>query len=277
MTERATAIAAGLDVGTECVKAVVTDAGGRTLGRAVIPTRGYFQACAHEVLAAALDDAQRREDELTGIGATGFAANCVLHPTLTASEAACHALGAFQHLGHAMTLVNIGGRDPHVIAVDAHGRRTNARGVRRCAAGVGSFLMFTARHLDVTPTRLEELASTAGTRAATVTSYCSVFSATEVLEQLRQGATREEVAAGCIRSIAERVFEIGGLVDPVVVSGGVAEYFPGVLRALESLAGVRVTTVPEPIFTGALGAALMALREPRSANATTSASAGAIS
>lgn len=277
MTETATTIAAGLDVGTECVKAVVADATGRTLGRAVIPTRGYFQACAHEALLAALDDAQRREDELAGIGATGFAMNCVPGSTLTVSEAACHALGAFQHLGHAMTLVNIGGRDPHVIAVDAQGHRTNARGVRRCAVGVGSFLMFTARHLDVTPTRLEELASAAGTHAASVSSYCSVFSATEVLEQLRQGATREEVAAGCMRSIAERVFEIGGFDDPVFVCGGVAEYFPGVLRAFESIAGIRVTTVPEPIFTGALGAALMVLRQPHGANAPSPAAMGAVS
>lgn len=277
MTETATAIAAGLDVGTECVKAVIADSAGRTLGRAVMPTRGYFQACAHEVLAAALDDAQRHDVELTGIGATGFAMNCVPRSTLTVSESACHAMGAFQHLGHAMTLVNIGGRDPHVITVDAQGRRTNARGVRRCAVGVGSFLMFTARHLDVTPTRLEELASAAGTQAATVSSYCSVFSATEVLEQLRQGATREEVAAGCMHSIAERVFEIGGFENPVVVCGGVAEYFPGVLRALESLAGVRVATVPEPIFTGALGAALMVLRETRDAGVPSSAVAGAVS
>jgi activator of 2-hydroxyglutaryl-CoA dehydratase len=44
-----------------------------------------------------------------------------------------------------------------------------------------------------------------------------------------------------------------------VISGGVAEYFPGVLRALETLSGLRVTTVSEPIFTGALGAALAVL------------------
>ena len=50
-----------------------------------------------------------------------------------------------------MTLVNIGGRDPHVITVDGEGRRTAARGARRCAVGIGSFLMFTARHLDVQP------------------------------------------------------------------------------------------------------------------------------
>jgi predicted CoA-substrate-specific enzyme activase len=256
MTDLASEIAAGVDVGTECVKAMVITDEGRTLGRSVKPTRGYFEVCAYEALTAALDDAHRRLEELTGIGATGFGMMCVPHATLTIAESAAHVRGAFHHGQHAMTLVNIGGGDPHVINVDAAGRRLGTRGVRRCAVGVGSFLMFSARHLDVNPTQLDELATAAGGDAADVSSYCSVFSASELLERLREGATREQVALGCIRSIAQRVVELGGFEDPVVISGGVAEYFPGVLRALESLSGLQVTTVPEPIFTGALGAAL---------------------
>jgi len=250
--------AAGVDAGTECVKAVVVNGAGRVLGRAVVPTRGYFQACVYEALAAALDDAQRTESDLVGIGATGFAMDCVGGATVTATEAACHALGAFHLIGERMTLVNIGGRDPHVIQVEAHGRRGEARNVRPCASGVGSFLMFTARHLDVVPTRLQELAS-AAERPAEVSSYCSVFSATGILERLREGATREEIALGSMHSIAERIVEIGGFEDPVYVCGGVVEYFPGVARALEALSGKTVRAIPDPIFTGALGAALNAL------------------
>lgn len=252
-------IAAGIDVGTECVKAVVASEDGRVLGRAVTPVRGYFQACAFEALAAAREDAQLDADAIDAIGATGFGMDCVADATLRASNGACHALGAFQHVSHSMTLVDIGGRDPHVIRVDDLGRRTDARGVRRCALGIGSFLMFTARHLDVPPTRLQELAA-AAEHSVTVSSYCSVFSATEVLERLRDGATREEVALGCMRSVAERIVEIGGFCEPLYVCGGVVEFFPGVLQALESLAGIPVHAVQEPIYTAAVGAALMTLR-----------------
>jgi (R)-2-hydroxyacyl-CoA dehydratese activating ATPase len=261
MLQERVRIAAGVDVGTECVKAVIVADDGKVLGRAVTATRGYFQTCAYEALSAALDDAQVAEEDLTGTGATGFGLTCVPRATITVSETSCHALGAHHQLGRAMTLVDIGGRDPQVIHVDDRGRRVDARGVRRCAAGIGSFLMFTARHLDVSATRLQELAAAAES-AATVSSYCSVFSATEVLEQLRDGATREEVAAGCIRSVAERVVEIGGFGDPVAVCGGVAEYFPGVLHALEELSGTRMQVVPEPIYTAALGAALRAISAP---------------
>jgi activator of 2-hydroxyglutaryl-CoA dehydratase len=232
MTDTGNRVAGGVDVGTECVKAVILAEGGRVVGRAVVPTRGYFQACAYEALAAALDDAQQRETDLAGVGATGFGMHCVPQATVTTTESAAHALGAYHHLHQAMTLVNIGGRDPHVISVDNSGHRVAARGARSCALGIGSFLMFTARHLDVSATRL------------------------------REGATREQIALGTMHSIAERILEIGGFTDPVVVCGGVAEYFPGVLRALESLAGVKVSAVPEPIFTGALGAALRIFHQP---------------
>lgn len=267
MTDRPRGIAAGIDVGTECVKAMILSDDGRVLGRAVVPTRGYFQACVYEALAAALDDAQQREEDLVGVGATGFGMDCVAQATTTATESACHAIGAYHQLRQAMTLVNIGGRAPHIIGVDAEGRRTAARGVRSCAVGLGSFLMFTARHLDVSPTRLQELAAAAD-RPVRVSSYCSVFSNTEVLERLREGATREQIALGSMHSIAERIIEIGGFEAPIVVCGGVAEYFPGVLRALETLSGVPVTAAPDPIFTGALGAALRVYHAPHEQEAT---------
>ncbi len=248
-------VAAGVDAGTECVKAIVATVSGDVIGRAVVPTRGYFQACVQEAFMAALDDAQVREEDLAGVCATGFAASCVTQATLTVTETACHALGAFHHFPQAMTVINIGGRDPRLIKVDEAGRRVETRAVRRCAVGVGTFLMFTARHLDVHPTRLQELAAGAE-RPAPVSSFCSVFSGTEILERLREGSSREEVALGCMHSIAERILEIGGFQEPLVVTGGVAEYFPGVLRSLEALSGLSAAVVPQPIFAGALGAAL---------------------
>jgi len=261
MEENGVQPAAGVDAGTEYVKAVIVAGDGRVLGRAVAPARGYFQACSYEVLTAALDEAQLQATDLAGVGATGFAMNCVPNATLAATEAACHALGAFHHLRHPMTLVDIGGRDPHVIHVDGEGRRVDAHGVRRCAVGVGSFLMFAARHLDVPASRLQELAAGAE-RAAAVSSYCSVFSSSEVLERLREGATREEVALGCLESVAERIVEIGGFEGPLVACGGVVEYFPGVLHSLQTRSGMEVSAVPDAIFTGALGAAMKVLRQP---------------
>jgi predicted CoA-substrate-specific enzyme activase len=248
---------AGIDVGAECVKVVILNADAEVCGRFVVPTRGRFENCIEESLHGALDDAQIERDQLSQTCATGFAARCAASADFSVSEAACHVLGARKHYEDVRTVVDIGGRDPKVIGMDDGGRPTETRSVRRCAVGIGTFLMFAARHLDVHPTQLEELAASAK-GPAVIGSYCSVFAGSEILERLLEGATPEEVAAGCIRSVAERVFEIGQLHEPVVVTGGVAEYFPGVLSALEEMTGVPPQLVPEPIMAGALGAALRA-------------------
>jgi activator of 2-hydroxyglutaryl-CoA dehydratase len=69
------------------------------------------------------------------------------------------------------------------------------------------------------------------------------------------------VALGCIESIADRVIEIGSFTDPVFVTGGVAEYFPGVLTAIANKTGNHVEAVPNPILAGAMGAALWVFKE----------------
>ena len=252
-------VCAGIDVGTECVKAVIIDTEGNLLGNTVVARRGYFQDRVTEAFVTALDDAQVSEGDLSGVCATGFAENCVPMATSFRGEAVCHALGAFHHHPHPMTVVNIGGRDPKVVHVNDRGLPTAVHTLRRCAAGIGTFLIFAARHLDVSPTKMQEMAAMAEA-PVDVGSYCSMFSGQDLLEKLRDGASREEVALGCIHSIADRVVEIGRFRGTIRVTGGVAEYFPGVLQALSQKLKLPVEAVPEPILAGALGAALWGLR-----------------
>src|SRR5574342_588794 len=153
---------AGADLGTECVKALVAGSDGKVLGRASVPTRGYFHDCYREAMAVALGEAQTRPDGLDAVCVTGFGASCVPGATHSITESLSHARGDFHHLGRAMTLVDIGGRDPKLVRVDSAGAVVSSKGVRKCAVGIGTFLMFAARHLDVHPTRLMDLASTAG-------------------------------------------------------------------------------------------------------------------
>jgi (R)-2-hydroxyacyl-CoA dehydratese activating ATPase len=256
-------IVAGADLGTECVKTMIVNDQGKILGRAVVPTRGYFQDCFQEAMANALAEAQATAADLRGVGVTGFAAGCAPLASHTITETLCHARGAFQGAPRAMTLVDIGGRDPKVIHVDERGRVTSSRSVRKCAVGIGTFLMFASRHLDVHPTRLMDLAGSAE-KPAPVGSYCSVFAEVEVIELLRNGATAGEIALGCMYSVAERVLEIDRLKGPVMVTGGVCEYFPGVVKALAERSSLQVEIVPEPIMAGALGASLYALDAARS-------------
>lgn len=255
-------IVAGADLGTECVKTLIVNDQGKILGRAVVPTRGYFQDCFQEAMANALAEAQATAGDLKGVGVTGFAAGCAPLASQTITETLCHARGAFHGAPRAMTLVDIGGRDPKVIHVDERGHVTSSRSVRKCAVGIGTFLMFASRHLDVHPTRLMDLAGSAA-KPAPVGSYCSVFAEVEVIELLRNGASAGEISLGAMYSIADRILEMDRLGSPVLVTGGVCEYFSGVVKALAHRSGCSVEVVPEPIMTGAIGAALFALDAAR--------------
>jgi len=249
---------AGIDAGTEAVKVVILREDATLAGISIVPTRGYFQDCIHEALANALDEAKVSAADLLASGVTGFGATCAPLASLSLAETTCHARGVFQRIGTAMTLVDLGGRDPQVIRVDGAGQVVSTHSVRKCAVGIGTFLMFAARHLGVHPTRMMDLAANA-TKPARIGSYCSVFAEVDVIERLRNGSTVEEIALGCVESIAERVLEIGMLEPPVVATGGVCEYFPGVVAALSARAGLSVRVVSEPIATAAFGAALHAL------------------
>jgi predicted CoA-substrate-specific enzyme activase len=255
-------IVAGADIGTECVKAIVATGEGKIVGRATVPTRGYFQDCYQEAMGNALGEAQAKTADLASVVVTGFGASCVPSATQAVTETLCHARGAWHHLKRPMTLVDIGGRDPKVVRVVEGGAIASAKSVRKCAVGIGTFLMFTSRHLDVHPTRLMDLATTAE-KPARVGSYCSVFAEVEVIELLRSGATAGEIALGAMYSIADRIMEMDRLEGPVTISGGVCEYFPGVVKALGDRSGCPVEIVPEPIMVGALGAALYALDAAR--------------
>lgn len=252
-------VIAAVDVGTECIKAIVMAEDTSILGRSIIPASGYFHHRVNQALEGALDEAGLQLHDLNAVSATGFGASCVDGATARMGETACHARGAYFHFPHAMSVIDMGGRDPKLLQVNDSGQVEEARIARRCAVGIGTFLMFTARHLDVHPTRLQELAA-GSDEPADIGSYCSVFAGSEVLEHLREGTRREDIASGCVRSVAERIFEIGGLQEPVRVTGGVAEYFPGVLQSLSEMTGIRIEAVPEPIMAGAIGAALKILR-----------------
>ena len=253
-------ISVGVDVGTECIKVVVLNSKGVLLGNSIVARRGYFQDRVSEAFPIALEDAQVTAKDITGVCATGFAENCVPMATMVLGESACHAMGAFHFNPHAMCVIDIGGRDPKAIRVNDQGHPVTIQTLRRCAAGIGTFLIFAARHLDVHPSHLQEMAARTD-EACDVGSYCSMFSGQDILEKLREGASRESVALGCINSIADRVIEIGRFDEPVFITGGVAEYFPGVLTAIANKTGHPVKTIPQPILVGAMGAALWVFQE----------------
>ncbi len=251
------ALVVGLDVGSTTTKAVVMDATGVLRGHTVLDTGGYFEDRARAALDQALKQAECDHNDIAWMVATGYGRLRVPEADEVLTELSCHALGAYHHVPREITVVDIGGQDNKFLKLDADGRRGRTRMNRKCAAGTGAFIENAARQLGLPCSELQAIAESAD-EAVEIGSFCTVFAGTEIIEHLRAGSSIPGIVRGVMRAVALRVFEMGRWSGEIVLTGGVAEYFPIVGRELENLSGCTVIVPPRPQIVGALGAALYA-------------------
>lgn len=250
----------GVDVGASRTKVAVLDSGRRLVGWAVQKSGTDFTATADQCLAQALAMAGADPGRIAGVVSTGYGRKNVAYSRGTRTEIGCHAAGCFHYFPMAITIIDIGGQDNKVIKLDDRGRRLSFKMNRKCAAGTGAFLEEMAARLDIPLEGMNALAE-ASTDMVKLGSFCTVFSATEVLENIRHGKRIEDIVKGVFYSVAKRVLEMDALTREVVMTGGVVAHNPYLVRMTEELIG-RPVHVPEmPQFTGAIGAALYAMND----------------
>jgi activator of 2-hydroxyglutaryl-CoA dehydratase len=97
--------------------------------------------------------------------------------------------------------------------------------------------------------------------SVTLSSFCTVFAKTEILAHLRRGAEVGAIVRGAFESVVERVLEMDPLDGNVVLTGGVVAFNPTIREILSEKLGREVAVPAHPQFTGALGAALTALKQ----------------
>jgi predicted CoA-substrate-specific enzyme activase len=247
----------GVDVGASATKVAVIDADGALCGKTVIPSGFDFYAAGEAALDTAFADAGISSDQATFVLATGYGRSNVPSATATKTEISCHARGAYHVFKKRMTLIDIGGQDNKVIEIDEHGKRLDFKMNRKCAAGTGAFIEEIARRINLPMDALDGLARKS-TKNVEIGSFCTVFSATEILALIRQGTDVQDIVRGVFWSVAKRIGEMAPLSDNIVVTGGVVAYNPIVIELLGQLSGARVVAPPYPQLCGAIGAALYA-------------------
>lgn len=201
-------------------------------------------------------------DEVAFITATGYGRSIVSFAHDTKTEIACHSRGCYHYFPEAITVVDIGGQDSKIIKLDAQGHRISFKMNRKCAAGTGSFLEEIAYKLDIPLGDLDGLARDSR-REITIGSYCTVFTATEVLDRIRAGERVEDIVKGLFRSVVKRITEMDVLTGRVVMSGGVVAFNPIVAELLSAQLQKEVAIAPQPQEIGAFGAALFAMGSAR--------------
>jgi len=255
-------IFAGIDAGSRAIKVALWDARKKEILASGILDQGIEQeALARRLFENVLAEAKVTRDHVLKIVATGYGRNVVGFADTTITEITCHAYGV-RHLVHdAMTIIEIGGQDSKLIRLNPKGAVQDFAMNDRCAAGTGCFLEMVSRRLGVGLAALGELAARSRKPAA-ISSMCAVFAETEIVGLLATGTLPEDIVAGVQAAIATRVTAMAGhtVTPPVVFTGGVA-MIPGMAVALQNTLKCPVVTSPQPQFTGAIGAAILASRK----------------
>ncbi len=256
-TETSAFFAGGVDVGSCTTKAALLDGEGRLSAYHVDYSGTDFSVSADEVWAECLKKADISPDKVRAVTSTGYGRKSVAFASASLTEISCHARGCLYYFKGPMTVVDIGGQDNKVIKLDAEGRRTSFKMNRKSAAGTGAFLEEMALRLRLPVERLDELARQADGEVA-LGSYCTVFSATEVLEKIKGGNPVDRIVRGLFHSVVKRILEMDTLTDTVVLTGGVIEHNPFLAEMLKDYTQGKVVIPPHPQIMGALGAALYA-------------------
>jgi predicted CoA-substrate-specific enzyme activase len=131
---------------------------------------------------------------------------------------------------------------------------------RKCAAGTGAFLEEMSLRLDIPLEDMNDKAMEA-TETITLGSFCTVFSGTEVLENIRKGKKVPDIVKGLFRSVIKRVLEMDSLTENVVMTGGVVAHNPYLVKMTEEMIGRKIMVPEYPQLTGAIGAALFAMNQ----------------
>jgi predicted CoA-substrate-specific enzyme activase len=248
----------GVDVGSATTKAALIDPERKLISHHVLKSGVDFAGASRRCFEQALHAAGAGADQVRRIAATGLGRDTVEFAHEKRSEISCHGEACYHYFPGPITIVDIGGQDNKVIRLNSLGERTHFKMNRKCAAGTGAFLEEIANKIDIPISELNREARKSENEA-TLGSFCTVFTQTEILAKIRHGVKVEDIVKGAFRSVIKRVLEMDPLEGDVVATGGVVAHNPIIVEMLQEQIGRPVKVPPLPQITGAFGAALLAL------------------
>ena len=253
------AYVAGVDIGSTQAKAIVLNEHGEVVGRALLDVKASMATIAEEAFKAALQQARVFEREVVYVIGTGYGRYKVTFGNEQVTEISCHARGASALFPGTRTVLDIGGQDTKAIRIGADGRVLDFAMNDKCAAGTGRFLGAASFVLELP---LSELASLAlkSTNPVRITTTCTVFAESEIINHLAKGRLPEDVLMGMHEAIAKRCSSLVrrvGLEEEVAFTGGVSRN-RAMVQILEEILETRLNVSADSHFAGALGAALFA-------------------
>ncbi len=231
------------------------------MSEVVLDTGVNGVAAAQKAIDLALEHSNLTQEQVIAVTATGYGRASVPFASGKTTEISCHGVGAHQLFPKTGTVIDIGGQDSKVIQIDDRGRMLDFTMNDKCAAGTGRFLEVMADRLELGLNELSDPSHITG-KSARISSTCTVFAESEVISLMAKHTRREQIVNGLQRSIVNRIWSMVtsiGIEGEVTLTGGVANN-RGLVLVLEEKLGQKLNVPENPQTVGALGAALIALR-----------------
>jgi len=259
-------IAAGVDVGTGAVKAVVfdcTDGKETMLAKETLRIR---QRDPHKLAAEAYDSVLERAGLTRGdvayMASTGEG-EALAFATGHFYSMTTHGRGAIHLDPEVRGVLDVGALHGRAITLDERGKVLSYKMTSQCASGSGQFLENIARYLGIAQDEIGALSQEAD-EPEKVSGICAVLAETDVINMVSRQITAPNILKGIHLSMANRLAKLlkaTGVRDaPVFVSGGLALDTGLVAALVEEMANqkiaVEIRTHPDAIYAGAIGAAI---------------------
>jgi len=248
----------GIDIGSAYSKGLVKRQGA-VEGSVILPSRGDYRKTADTIRERLLSMADLQERDIAYSIATGYGAKNVGFAQDVVTDITCHGKGIFFLSAEVRTAVDVGDLFSKAFRIDERGSLLNFLLSGKCAGGSARILQIIAKVLQV---RIEEIGdlSLRSTKRVEFSTGCAVFSETEAVSRIAEGAAKEDLLAGIHRALAA---QIQGLAERVglereyaLVGGGAMDR--GLVRAVEEITGYDIIVPEAPQLTAALGAAILA-------------------
>jgi predicted CoA-substrate-specific enzyme activase len=261
----------GVDVGSVSTNVVVMDRQMRVLSKRYLPTAGRPIEAVKQGLAEVGAEVGSRV-RILGAATTGsgrYLTGDMIGADVIRNEITAQATAAAAIDPGVDTIFEIGGQDSKYISL-RDGAVIDFEMNKACAAGTGSFLEEQAERLGIAiKSDFEERAF----RAASPCRFgerCTVFIESDLVHSLNNGSGVEEITAGLAYSIAynylNKVVAGKRVGERIFFQGGVAAN-KAVVSAFEVITGKPVIVPPHHEVTGAIGAAILAMRASRGKSA----------
>ena len=255
----------GIDVGSISTNVVVIDQDMRVLAREYLMTAG-------RPLEAITEGLRRVEAKIgsrvkiMGAATTGsgryltgdFIGADVVRNEITAQATAAAAIDP-----RVDTIFEIGGQDSKFISLK-NGAIVDFMMNKVCAAGTGSYLEEQAEKLGISIKEEFGRLALEAKNPVRMGERCTVFMESDIVHHQQRGALKEDLVAGLSYSIVQnylnKVAEDRPIGDHIFYQGATVAN-RGIVAAFEKVVGKKINVPPHHDVTGAIGAALLALRE----------------